>query len=239
MGSTHLSTCCTHGLLACCCRHVPPIQMMPPATWSRADARIGCPIERMSNLDLTYRHSFFAASSGRASSRRAAGGRWAARGTSVDDGRPVRFDVASIQFVNVFEPQVRSNISDSIASQPDLPLSDCSLSEWTSQTPSVLNRPSSLIPSESPPPPPISPSSPAESTAKVRVHPSARFHVHHLTLNPLPATTTHRAAAPFPTLIPLGSCRCGLTTRGEAAPGMWRRRWMTTFDRCARVFTRR
>jgi len=78
-----------------------------------------------------------------------------------------------------------------------------SRSDWTNQTPSVLNRPSSLIPSESPPPPPISPSSPAESTAKVRVHPSACFHIPHPTLNPLRATTTHRAAAPFPLSSPL------------------------------------
>jgi len=162
LGSTHLSTCCTHGLLACCCRHVPPIQMMPSATWSRADVTVGCPNERLSDRDLMY----------------------------------------YLELV-ILEPPARSNISDDIASQPDLPPSDCSLSDWTSQTPSVLNRPSSLIPSESPPPPPISPSSPAESTAKVRVHPSACFHIPHPTLNPLRATTTHRAAAPFPLSSPL------------------------------------
>merc|ERR1719506_1935930 len=38
---------------------------------------------------------------------------------------------------------------DFVSSQPDLPPSD-----WTNQTPSVLNRPLCLIPSESPPPPP-------------------------------------------------------------------------------------
>ena len=127
--------------------------------------------------------------------------------------QPVRIDPGDLNWVNVFEP----SDGDLLSSQPDLPPSDCEPSDgdflssqpdlppsnWTNQTPSVLNPPSSLIPSESPPPPPISPSSPAESTAKVRVHPSASFHIPHPTLTTLPATTTHRAAAPFPLSSPL------------------------------------
>ena len=181
LGSTHLSTCCTHGLLACCCRHVPPIQMMPSADWSRADVTVELPIERMSNRDLTYGVST----------------EMCAR--QLLHGSPHAF---AFDFVNIFEPPARSNISDDIASQPDLPPSDCSLSDWTSQTPSVLNRPSSLIPSESPPPP-VSPSSPAESTAKVRVRPSACFHIPHPTLNSCPPSPPTVPLPPFHSHSPL------------------------------------
>ena len=168
MVSTRRSTCCTHRLLARCCRHVPPIPVM----------------ELMTAMELMTE-----------------------RRTYSTLPRPETW-VSSVFHVDIGATRARAEVQDfyrsthfeklRTTSQSDLPLSD-----WTSHTPSVLNRPSSLIPSVSPPPPPISPSSPAESTAKVRVHPSASFHIPHPTLTTLPATTTHRAAAPFPLSSPL------------------------------------
>ena len=182
MVSTRRSTCCTHRLLARCCRHVPPIPVM----------------ELMTAMELMTE-----------------------RRTYSTLPRPETW-VSSVFHVDIGATRARAEVQDfyrsthfeklRTTSQSDLPLSD-----WTSHTPSVLNRPSSLIPSVSPPPPPISPSSPAESTAKVRVHPSARFHIPHPTLTCPPPPPTVPLPPPFHSHPP--SCRCGFSTSGEAAPG--------------------
>ena len=137
LGSTHLSTCCTHGLLACCCRHVPPIPMMPSATSSGS----AFTLHQLINYFPKIRF----------------------HGPIRIDSSLFKFDFLS-SLPDLPPSDCEPSDGDFVSSQPDLPPSD-----WTNQTPSVLNRPLCLIPSESPPP------------LQVRVHPSACSHIPHPT----------------------------------------------------------